>query len=95
MMTQEHYDDLLKAYGLIKNLTKENFTLKFMAENAWPDDWADRLARAMEDHVIQERVTVHMAQVLEAERRLRELVHLVGSSPEVDIELRNKTAKPH
>jgi len=94
-MTQEHFDDLLKAHTLIKELTRENLTLRFLAQAAWPDNWNQRLETALSDPLIQERVTVEMAQLLEDERRLTELRRAVSSFPEGYTGPLNKTSKPH
>jgi hypothetical protein len=94
-MTQNEVEMHRKNLALLIETMRENLLLRQLLMQSFPDDWSQRIVAADSDPAIQNSVTVQMAQVLEGDRRLKEILRMTEGLNEGEELPRRPTQKPH
>jgi len=94
-MTHDDVEMHRKNLALLIEKFRENLTLRELIHQLFPDDWLQRIIAAESDPTIQNLVTVQMAQILEADRRVKEILRMTEGLNEGDELPHKPTQKPH
>jgi len=94
-MTYDDADLHRKNLALLIESMRENLALRELVKRSFPDDGDERIEAVLSDRSIQNMVTVQMAQVLESDRRLKDILRQVEGLSEDDELPQKPTRKPH